>query len=602
MNPESQDGALLDLLVEWDWLSVEETEQVETRLAQLRVKRPNLQLSTLLIHDEYLCEEDVLTALEEVKTRLTPQAPKSRSSRSSRRRSVGVSRVRRSRYPVRRQSSPAPFIAGIVVVLLGALVVGYLYKQDQAANKPQSSPETAKSSAVVDSNSGPAPSVPAALPAQSDHQPAPASEMRLRKRLAKALGLGDPRDQVEALTDLRYECRGELEAEVEREIERALRSLDQIAQLALDQAEPELASATEGHDYGEALRLLDDLWSRFGREALDGAIDSRRDAMLRTAKDYCQKILQRGVVAYEASRYDEAKGCFEKVVSIGLESHIRTAKTWLKRTKGRTGGDAAIVSSSMRDKPNKAKEKGDDATDPKKGSGEVARAGGAKTGVDRLGKIQGKLSSLCPSGNAKLSEQGRFTVSYNFEQKKLSDGADWGPSLADGRQDIRAAVRWTLTQEEVVTDGMTGVRISDRGIWRHGVKLKPPLRVQVEYFPINQYGPRNTVAVCWLDEKGNGLATNFGQQLGFTQKGRPTRMKGPTRSVGVLRTMTMDLIVAGSDYHGLSGSTPTPSKSVPEKMGSGFIAVAWANEIAGTIQKIHISGMLDLDWAESELK
>lgn len=599
-----QDQQFLEVMVEWQVLEPAEAEDYLQSFALHAARDPELTMADFLIDKGVVHTDDAQAALDEVASR-APRRPAARSSAHRGTRSRGrpsPARSRRAAPMVARRSDPTPIIimSVVAIAVLGAVI---WFIQKPGGDDPSPNTEVAREEVpsieepAVSEDLDPGPSLPAVT--KSDESD------RKRRKFSELQAISDPQERLEQLDDFMFEVSGKLEQEVAAAVLSTRDELDRVAKSALRRQEGKIERYLDKEDYAGALAILDQLLREYGSNALNGEIEERRSAVHKQLDKFYRELVDEGVLAYEQGNYSEAKRCFDMIAESGLPDRVKTAKYWLPKVRRKLGSGREVAarpekSSGKTREASVGKRERDRDRKPDTPREEPRKEG--RSATDEIAAFRDKLDHVCPSGKATLSPTGLFVVEYNFMQKNTMDGEDWSPAVNDPSPDFRDRIRWTLRQEEVVVGGMVGVRVSDRGVWRHNVKLKAPISLDLRYFPTNQYRASNILALAWFDEKGKGVATNMGLQTGLVKGGRFTGAKGSLFEISCLQSYRIRLNVTESSFSGNHDRSPTPSRKVPKKMTSGFAGILFANEIAGTLQSIRISGKLDLEWARKNLK
>lgn len=607
------DQILLDILVEWEVFTADEADVYEQKLIVYRRKHPDVGLADVLARRGLLHAEDLDEALDLVDSRLEAEsqprrrrpAPVQRKTQPRRVAPTSRSAAQRAR-PAHAHTHPyapksdntVPLVFGAVLIV-GAILAGVIFlKGTDQTDTPttetaQVSEETAADETATNSL---APKATKADPALDT------AAGEVRRKIADLRGR-PAGDRIRALEALLIDSAPRFESEIQVELNRAQKEQRQRAELQYPRVAAKAKTATSIPEMVKALEGLDEFLLEFGQTALSGKPERQRENLYEALNEECAEQLVAAESAFQRDDYDEAEAAYARVAGSGLEHRVKPAERGLRKIKRRRRGEAAVATANARD-DDQGVAKTPSGSDEKAEKGEVAKQPTVKprSAVDRIGFIRPKLKEFCPSGRAELDNNGMFSVSYDFELKNYEDGEDWGPAIASGRQSHQAAIRWTLLQEEVVVDGMTGVRISDKGVWRHNVKLMPPLKVDVRYYPMNQFNKANQFHVAWVTEKGLGVGVNMGQVTGLFKRGNFTKPSGPLEAIPGFTSYKMGLSVTSNGFLGSFKRKSCSMRPLPAKMTSGFASFVFRNDIAGTIQSVSIRGRLDLDWAEEQLK
>ncbi|MEM7167965.1 MAG: hypothetical protein AAF581_21105 [Planctomycetota bacterium] len=602
------DQHLLDILIEWEVLTPEQAEVYAGKLLVYRRNHPDVGLADVLERRGLLHPDDLHEALDEVDQRLHREEHPPRRRPAATPRTRQPRRVSRSRPSVTaaharppRADKTVPLVFAAVIVTVGILAA-VIFLQDSGGETRQETAQAPEVEPQEPETALPEPATPPSEEPTVDHEE---RQLRAELRSIRALPL---QERVAALDDLAIDAAPRFGSQIQVELQRARRELDQRAKLAYPRLEELSNDAGSVEEMAAAAAKLEEFLSDYGQNVMSGRPARERAALVRRLDNECEKLLVAAEAAFQNDDLETAEEHFACVARSGLDEHVRPAERGLRKVQ-RRGSRGTIAKASGRSeksgraeptpKPEKKTSK-EDSVAKKPTKKDAAEGGG--TVVDRISFLRPKLIELCPSRKYTLDDRGLFSISYDFEEKRYTDGEDWTPALASGKQSHQSPIRWTLYQEEVVVDGMTGVRISDRGVWRHNVKLLAPIHVDVVYYPMNQFNKQNQFHVAWVTEAGKGVGANMGLVSGTFSGGVFGKPSGVLEPISGFSSYQIGLTVTKSGYQGRFRRKTTPLRKLPRKFDSGFVAFVFRNDVAGTIQSVSIRGMLDLDWAEEELR
>lgn len=451
----------------------------------------------------------------------------------------------------------------------------------------------------------------------------------------------DPSERVQALEKLAAATHGDALGLVRERLGSARAELAVAARAA----HPALLAEVEAHrtagELAQALRTIEAFGARYGESSIDGEVAHLRTTVRRDLDRECEVLLEEGKKAYQEGRMAEARTLFERVAASGVDRHVRAANRWL------TGIQEALAGGTAKPAPSAGpalEDAGAPAAEPTPTTAAVPKPGTPRpgagpgtgppedgppndgpeggpteaTGVEevaggpeatltpearaqrqRITRLSDQLRRLLPSGKAALDEHGVITLQYDFTSRDDVSALDWTPNIEGARPG--SPVRWVVPGErsDRVQDG---VKIADVGIWRHTAFLLPPLDVEVHYVSETSFDPVGIIALAWIDEKGNGIATNLGQQTALVRRGQLGARQGPLNAISALNLSIMRLAVTPDHFTGTGHGRPTPARSW-KNIEHGQFAIIWSSKRqAGVIEKLTITGRLDLDWAEERLR
>lgn len=194
----------------------------------------------------------------------------------------------------------------------------------------------------------------------------------------------------------------------------------------------------------------------------------------------------------------------------------------------------------------------------------------------------------------KVLADGRVQMTISFREKKDEHMGIFSRKFGAGMRD---PFRYTISQEEIVVGGDTGLRLSDKGQALINCWFLNDVEAEMEYLQFITHQQRLIGAIVFCTDKGRALGSNFGNQCVQFVKGRLTyKPKHKSQSVSFNQTARIKLAVRKGVFEAYrQGKKKHTMKYSEKKYQSGRIGFVWGGSTAIIVPTVTITGRLDYD-------
>ncbi|MBI4584484.1 MAG: hypothetical protein HY717_10725 [Planctomycetes bacterium] len=201
--------------------------------------------------------------------------------------------------------------------------------------------------------------------------------------------------------------------------------------------------------------------------------------------------------------------------------------------------------------------------------------------------------------NIEFLGDGRAKMTFNFREKNPDHETIFTPNI--GKQ-IKLPFRWTVPGEEYwgysssissrVND--KGIRIAMQGSALLNCWFEDEVEAEMIYLQRVTFSPKQTAALVFMNDSGQGIGNNFGTQCAEFLQGTPKNTKGKTESLNMENTIKIKLVVVNGNFEAhKNGRKQQAMEYSTKRIDSGRIGFIWGGGVASFISELTIVGKLD---------
>ncbi|MAJ29459.1 hypothetical protein CBD41_09295 [bacterium TMED181] len=218
---------------------------------------------------------------------------------------------------------------------------------------------------------------------------------------------------------------------------------------------------------------------------------------------------------------------------------------------------------------------------------------------------QKQILELFAANEESITSAGVVTLEYHFEEDDPQNTDNFFPPVSSAPN---ARLKWPDHHWGYGRSYHNGVVIADSGEWFHQAVWEPAVRMDVDFvsYTTGNASRKDLVAAtyAWSKKNRRRVGSNMGTQLvrlsgvrASARQGKSTPFVHEERSrFGFdLKSGTFTTRQMGSSRESSS------SKKLLKDLTSGQVGLVWSGGVTGIVEKVRITGRLQLDWIRKHL-
>ncbi len=217
---------------------------------------------------------------------------------------------------------------------------------------------------------------------------------------------------------------------------------------------------------------------------------------------------------------------------------------------------------------------------------------------------QEKIRALFNATSANFDEDGRLSLTYDFQSMEDTLPGDWTPEMST----TKGKIRWARGIEGTRTTVEHGIVIADAASWFHKARWTE-LRLEVVYLSMSGTRKGDLLAAAFLFHKQKRtVGSNMGQQCVTIQNGKIAGTPNPKEPPGVVAEgkYTFGFELKDGVFHaqrdGKSKASSEGDAKFLRDLSPGHGGLVWNGTIQGFVFRVTLEGNLDPTWVTAELE